>query len=81
GVTAAESALAYGMPTAAVQNIINRLNEPAIPKSNLPGVSAANAVRRIFWNGCCTVSGRLKRVMSLSDLKTAADTGLKVVYF
>lgn len=39
GVAAAELALECGMPTvAAVQNIINRLNEPVIPKFNLPDI-------------------------------------------
>ena len=39
GVAAAELALECGMPTvAAVQNIIHRLNEPPIPKFNLPDI-------------------------------------------
>lgn len=39
GVTAAELALECGMPTvAAVQNIINRLNEPIVPKFNVPDI-------------------------------------------
>lgn len=39
GVAAAELALECGMPTvAAVQNIIHRLNEPPIPKLNLPDI-------------------------------------------
>ena len=39
GVAAAELALECGMPTvAAVQNIIHRLNEPAVPKFNLPDI-------------------------------------------
>lgn len=37
---AAELAMECGMPTVAVvQNIINRLNEPVIPKFNLPDIS------------------------------------------
>lgn len=39
GVAAAELALECGMPTvAAVQNIIHRLNEPPVPKFNLPDI-------------------------------------------
>ena len=39
GVAAAELALECGMPTvAAVQNIIHRLNEPSVPKFNLPDI-------------------------------------------